>query len=66
MVFYSLPDESSSPTSTVRFFDVDVSFHYGAAAMILFLEPGDRPRLRPDRLANRTLLSSTVKHVRLL
>jgi hypothetical protein len=64
MVFYSLPDESSSPTSTVRFFDVDVSFHCGAAAMILFLEPGGRPRLRPDRLDNRTLLSSTVKHVR--
>jgi hypothetical protein len=49
MLFYSLPDESSSPTYTVHFFDVDVSFHYGAAPMILFLEPGGRPRLRPDR-----------------
>jgi hypothetical protein len=48
------------------FFDVDASFHYGAAPPILFLEPGGRPLLRPDRLANRTLLSSTVKHVRLL
>jgi hypothetical protein len=66
MVFYSLPDESSSLTYTVLFFDVDVSFHCGAAPMILFLEPGGRPRLRSDRLANRTLLSSTVKHVQLL
>jgi hypothetical protein len=52
MVFYSLPDESSSPTYNVRFFDVDVSFHCGAAPMLLFLEPGGHPRLRPDRLAN--------------
>jgi hypothetical protein len=66
MVFYSLPDESSSPTYTVHFFDVDVSFHCGAAPTILFLEPGCRPRLCPYRLANRTLLSSTVKHVWLL
>jgi hypothetical protein len=66
LVFYSLPDESSSSTYTVRFFDVDVSFHCGAAPPILFLEPGGHPLLRPNRLANRTLLSSTVKHVRLL
>jgi hypothetical protein len=45
MVFYSLPDESSSPTYTVRFFDVDVSFHCGAAPMLLFLELGGCPRL---------------------
>jgi hypothetical protein len=66
LVFYSLPDESSSSTYTVCFFDVDVSFHCGAAPPILFLEPGGRPLLRPARLVNRILLSSTVKHVRLL
>jgi hypothetical protein len=48
------------------FFDVVVSFQWGALLPTLFIDPGGRPLLRPARLANHALFSSNDKHVLLL
>jgi hypothetical protein len=62
----SSSDPCSLESTSLCFFDVNVSFHWGAIVEFLFLDPGGRPLFLSARLANLTLFSSTDRQVRLL